>query len=250
MIIRDTQFEALQSETQATAEKELVEHCREYAPRLFQAAGEAGVREAVRLGLKRSKAYGFTDHPQVRFYIDMMLVLGSDFDTDPQYPWASETLQDSYSKPHVRGMVLHRDLSLYLDRVLGPQKEHVTEALNRLVSLPRELPPPDRRGGGNLRHWVSRLYPQKSQDVDDKQLARIAEAAAMEAAGFGIPAGDAILGSVMLILGHGATRDPLYPWISGALRDPMITSPEGRLDRLYSRLRVYAEHARNHLVQA
>ena len=247
MVIRDAQFQTFKNDVRANAEKQLVEHCREYAPRLFQAAGENGVHEAVQLGLKRSQAYGFLDEPQVRFYIDLMLVLGSDFDTDPQYPWASETLQDSFSKPHVRGMVLHRDLSLYLDRVMGPQKEYLKEALDRSMRLPRELPPPEQRSVRHLRTWVQQLFPQKSKDVNDQQLAQISSTATAQASQFGIPTGDGLIGSCMMIFGHGVTHDPLYPWISGALRDPLISSPEGRVQRLYDRLLVYGEHARKHL---
>jgi|ERR1039458_1432635 hypothetical protein len=247
MIIREAQFRAFKDALLANAEKELVEHCREFAPRLYQAAEESGIRQAVRLGLQRAQGYRFEDQPQIRFYIDMMLVLGSEFDTDPQFPWARETLQDQFSRPHVRGMVLHRDLSLYLDRVMGPQKEHVMDALDRFAGLPRELPPPEQRNINNLRGWLRRIFPQKSDDVSDDQLAQIGAAATQQANELRLPVGDGILASVMLVFGHGATHDPLYPWISSVLRDPHITSPEGRLQRLWAKLRIYAESARKYL---
>jgi hypothetical protein len=247
MIVREQQVQVFRDTMQANAETELVEHCRQYAPRLFQAAGESGIREAVRLGIQRAQKYSFPDQPQVRFYIDMMLALGSEFDTDPQFPWAAETLQDRFSKPHIRALVLHRDLSLYLDRVMGPQKEHVTDALDRVVRLPSELPTPELCGAANLRVWLRRLFPQKSDDVTDDQLAQIAATATQQANEFGLPAGDGILGGVMLAFGHGAAHDPLYPWIAGVLSDPKMTGPDARLRRLWSRLRVYAESAGKYL---
>ena len=247
MVIREEQFQVFKEAHRSNVEKALVEHCREYAPRLFGAAGENGIGQAVHVGLQRAQGYSFPDLPQVRFYIDLMLVLGSDFDTDPQFPWATETLKDRFSRPHVRGMILHRDLSLYLDRVMGPGKEHLKDALDRFAGLPSELPSPPRRDISSLRGWVRLLFPQKSDDVSDAHLGQIAEAATQQANEFGLPAGDAILACVMLVFGHGATHDPLYPWISSVLRDPQITSGEGRLQRLWAKLRIYGASAGKHL---
>lgn len=249
MVIREGQLEALTDSVQADAEKELVAHCRQFEPRLFEAAGEPGVHEAVRLGIKRSKGYGFTDEPQVRFYIDTMLVLGSHFDTDPQFPWAAETLQDQFSPPHVRAFVLHGDLTRYLERVMGEENEHARDALDRFLDLPQQLPGPELRTIQHLRQWLARLYPRKSAELSDDQLARISSTATNEAHQFGIPGGDAILGSLMAIYGHGVTHDPLYPWIPSVLRDPLINNPEGRLQRLYERWRAYAGHARKYLAE-
>jgi hypothetical protein len=247
MIIRDSQLQAFKDALQAKAATELVEHCREFAPRLFQAAGESGILQVVGLGLQRARAYGFEDRPQFRFYIDMMLVLGSEFDTDPQFPWAREILQDRLSMPHIRGIALHSDISGYLDRVMGPQKEHVRQALDRFMGLPPDLLSPGQRSIGNLRGWLRRLFPQKSEDVSDDQLAEIAAEAVQQSNEFRLPVGDNILAGMMLTFGHGASHDPLYPWISSVLRDPRITSPEGRLQRLWAKLRVYAESARKYL---
>ena len=247
MTIRESQFRVFNYQLQANAEQELDEHCQKFAPLLFDAAGETGVREAVRLGLKRAQGYGFKDQPQIRFYIDMMLVLGSEYDTDPQFPWAAETLQDRFSRAEVRGMVLHRDLSLYIDRVMGQRNEYLTEALDRFLSLPAKAPPPHQRTAAHLRDWLRRLFPQKSDDVNDEQLAQISAVATEHANRLGLPGRDGILAGVMLVFGHRATEDPLYPWISGVLRDPLTSSSEGRLERLYARLHVYAERARKHL---
>ena len=80
--------------------------------------------------------------------------------------------------------------------------------------------------------------------MNDEQLAQVSSKATEEANRLGLPEGDGILAGVMLIFGHGATHDPLYPWISGVLRDP---SSQGRLQKLYTRLRVFAENVRKRL---
>src|ERR1700719_491066 len=110
MKIRESQFQAFADGLRIQAENELVAHCHQFAPQSYRAAGENGVRQAVRLGFQRAQGYGFETQDHVRFYVDLMLVLGSDFDSDPQFPWAAEILQDPLSKTHVRAIMLHRDL--------------------------------------------------------------------------------------------------------------------------------------------
>lgn len=248
--ITESQFQALQNGMRANAAGPLVQHCRQYAPRLCDVAGDAGIHKVVDLGIHRAQQYGFRDEPQIRFYIDMMLVLGSEFDTDPQFPWAAEMLRDNFSRPHVRATALHRDLSLYLDRVMGPQREFAKSALTRLVEMPSELPSLEQRSISALRRWLLQLFPQKSADVTDEQLAQIWFLAAQRAAEIEILSGHGFLAGVMLVFGHGAARDPLYPWISNVLSDPRITSEEARLQRLWARLRTYAESARKYLVES
>ncbi|MBN1843959.1 MAG: hypothetical protein JW883_16990 [Deltaproteobacteria bacterium] len=55
---------------------------------------EVNIRSAIRYGLKRAKGYGLTTERSVRLYIEMMFLLGSGFDADPQLPWAAEILND------------------------------------------------------------------------------------------------------------------------------------------------------------
>ena len=44
------------------------------------------MRREIRFGLERAGSYGFTIRGPVRFYIELMVRLGCDFDTDPPYP--------------------------------------------------------------------------------------------------------------------------------------------------------------------
>ena len=48
--IRQEQVEAFRDKALQKFEDEMVEHSQRYVSRLFQAAGERGVRQAVRLG--------------------------------------------------------------------------------------------------------------------------------------------------------------------------------------------------------
>ena len=147
----------------------------------------------------------------------MMLALGSEFDTDPQFPWAAETLRDRFSMPHVRALVLHSDLSLYIERVMGPHREYVKAALQRFLDLPPQFLPAQERSIENLRRWMERFFPQKSHDVTDQQLMQISAAATNLAQELNVPSGED-LASVMLVFGHGVHNDPLSMDIQCASR--------------------------------
>ena len=78
-------------------------HVRKFFPAEYRTAGEAQIRELIRHGRERAAAYGFVGKPDVCRYIDLMVVLGRDFDRDPGLPWAAAILQkprDPAAKMH------------------------------------------------------------------------------------------------------------------------------------------------------
>jgi len=70
----------------------MVVHLSRYFPNRCKAAGEPELRRAIRYGVKRAASYKIKAQPDVCRYIDLMMALGGDFDTDPKLPWASEIL--------------------------------------------------------------------------------------------------------------------------------------------------------------
>lgn len=71
----------------------LVAHFREHLPRHVAALGEDGVREAVQYGIRRARSYRIESEAGVRVFIQLMFVLGPDFDVDPRLPWAARCLR-------------------------------------------------------------------------------------------------------------------------------------------------------------
>jgi hypothetical protein len=55
--------------------------------------GEGGLREFIQYGIRRAAHYGITAKRDVCKYIDVMVVLGRDFDKDARYAWASNILE-------------------------------------------------------------------------------------------------------------------------------------------------------------
>jgi hypothetical protein len=88
-------------------------HIRKCFPAKFQSLGEPAVRETIKYGIARAAAYGIQGERDVCKYIDLMMVLGRDFDR--QLPWVSKVLNDCGSSPDIRICRLY-------ERAMNPQK--------------------------------------------------------------------------------------------------------------------------------
>ncbi|MBW2247059.1 MAG: hypothetical protein JRF62_07625 [Deltaproteobacteria bacterium] len=95
LIIREDQMEVLGNYMLNKFENALVTHLNLYFPEKCEAMGESGVREMIRHGIAQAKSYGIVIEYQVSRYINLMFMLGKDFDTDSALPWASEILLNS-----------------------------------------------------------------------------------------------------------------------------------------------------------
>src|SRR4051794_22518983 len=106
-------------------EDSLVGHLHAFIPQLAEALGEERLRKVIRYGLEHSRPYGFASGGSIRFFIEMIILFGAEFDSDPQYPWAKQILTDpSIADPMVRGDRLHARAIEYLDKVSGPDRQY------------------------------------------------------------------------------------------------------------------------------
>lgn len=90
-------------------------------PERYRLIGEGPLRELVRYGYENAKHYGILSEREIMQYIALAFVLGSGFDRDPQYPWASAVLSgaakiDPASKG--KGAALWQAALDYLSRCL------------------------------------------------------------------------------------------------------------------------------------
>jgi hypothetical protein len=175
----------------------------------------------------------------------MMLCFGSRFDTDPQLPWAKETLNDPYPPDQMaRAERLHGQAVEYLEAVAGPDDAYGLKALRELTAFARSpLPVSERNFAGDMLLQLHRLYPQKCSQVGEHGLRALIDGGAREASThqFPTPRGPALFVLLMFALGHGVAADPLFPWISRTLHDPDIIDPASRAKRLEAKMLVYLD---------
>jgi hypothetical protein len=236
--IRQEQAEVFEREARQNFERRLAEHvCRSY-PRHARLLGDAGVRAVVADGLARAGGYALTTESNVRFFIDLMFLLGRNFDTDLQLPWAAETLADaSLPEEALRVDRLYDRAMEYLHRVAGPKNEHLDAALARLADLRLDAVP---AGGAALYDYLlgllRRVYPEKCDDLGELTLRRLIGRGIERAKGYGVTGGRgvAVFVGLMFMLGGGFDTDPQFAWAAAALGDEGAPTEEQKVDRLYA----------------
>ena len=180
-----------------------------------------------------------------------MFTLGSSFDTDPQYPWIAQHLRPSeLEDTQTLACRLYAEFANYQESVAGVANKFALAALQRVVQWQgEELRPPVADLDRAMLTVMRKLYPEKAAYLGAESMAEITQRAAVEATGFGLSPtmGTAILGGMMVAFGSGVCSDPLYPWVSRTLTDPLLASPGARLERLFNKVKTYAANAAEYL---
>lgn len=202
---------------------------------LVRSATAAGLESALRFGVARARGYGLTQEADLRHFLDLMLSLGSEFDTDPQYAWLRPFLRGMEGVPVIeRVRLLRWHTRLYFDRTLG--KDGGVSALERFGQMNRAAL---ETVAGDLPRLAPRLamqlHPERMDYMVPEALASLLRRAQSNGAAFGVeaPVAAALFFSLMFRFGHEAANDPLYPWIAQGVR-------EGNVDLLLNRATAFA----------
>ena len=204
------------------------------------------MREVIRLGMARAGSCGFDSRGPIRLYLEMMLLFGSDFDTDPQYRWSAEILNNRNvgSEMERADFLYHRTLH-YRENVGGPDDEYTLQALDKIRHWAQQpLPFTGRNFLQEMLQEIRRIYPQKADYVGEAAVEELVQLGGREAStfGFSTPRSVALMVVLMLAFGHGCTHDPLYPWIARTLKDVAIVDAPSRAKRLESRALTWLDH--------
>ena len=244
LVIRKEQMAVLEEYAQQGFERELAEHLKEFAPKHSAAIGNGGVREVVELGIERSGGYGFTNHGPVRFYVEMMCMFGSDFDTDPQLPWAEGVLKnDAITDQMERADALFDKMTEYEEQVSGPEKEYYLKALERLSKAGLEN---YNLAAGSFDAEVvmalQSIYPQKCEHLGKDGLESLIAKGKAVAAEYSVTSkrGVALFIAIAFTIGHGFTKDPFFPWISKTLAEEGL-QPSEKAERVLAKMKLYLD---------
>jgi hypothetical protein len=250
LIIRKEQMDTLRAAALGAFEEAMAEHLGGLSPFLSNAVGPDQLRKAVRLGIERAAGYGFDCRGAVRLYLELMLLFGSYFDTDPQYPWAAEILADRDSDPQLqRAARLYEQALDYLCQVAGPEEAHLLKALKNIRAFakqPLSFAPDDLVS--TMLGEITLIYPEKAAYVGQEGLAALIRKAGQGARNmrFETPRGMALVVELMLVFGHGCGADPLYPWIAQTLRDETTNDPAAKAKQLEMKAMAWLEQMMVH----
>ena len=268
--IRKEQYEELGKISLKRFEDSMVEHIKEFFPEKYEALGETVVRNVIEDGVDRAEAHGFETEPDVSMYIDLMLLLGSNFDTDPQLPWAAEILQEESTEDESKEDELTEDESKedeltedesiedesiaepvgqveklydqaieYLDRIEGPEDEYLVNALDEFSDISFEEFPLTRSEDtkNTTVSFLQRIWPEKCQVVGHAALPNLIRYGEESAQRYRITSqrGVALYIVLMFMLGSGFDTDPQFPWAATVLKDESIINEAARIDQLYKK---------------
>jgi hypothetical protein len=237
MIVRNEQLREFEKAARAAFEQELCRHMEQFSPGQAEALGPERLRVVVVEGIKRADNYGFTNRGPVRFYLEMMFLFGSGFDTDPQYPWAAAMLNDAATQHQMQlATRLHEAAAGYLDRVAGPDRKLIFAAMDRLGSLRLEQFVSFSGLEEAVLRAMQNAYPEKFAYVGIGPLRQLygLSLQAAEKVEMNLPKGVAVLTGLMFAAGHTVLVDPLYSWaIQPVLAEE--STPAERVERVYRR---------------
>lgn len=224
-------------------EDEMVQHIKQFTPRQFKSIGEGGIRQVIRAGIERAKTYGLTNRGPVRFYIELMFMLGSDFDTDPQYSWADEILNDlGIVDQMARAERLYDEAMNYIRKVSGPEYKYEKDAIQRVGQMLFEnLPTSVENFEGEMAMCLNRIYPQKFEYMGEAAINELIDRGNEVAESHTISnsVGVALFVVMMFAFGHGCFTDPKFPWLAEILKAPSINVPPNWVERLFSDMILY-----------
>lgn len=245
--IRTEQMKAFQLAGIRMFEDRMVAHLEDFAPSHFKILEEADIRKAIRFGMARAQDHGFTTERNLRLYIEKIFMLGSGFDSDPQFPWAAEILGDHTSLSDDRRMDRLSDTAWdYVNHVIPDYSEGEGNGkCGRLIDQLRKIrcEPDDVLAPGAVAQFsedvafrLGWVFPSKSSYVGEPCIERLIARAIRSANSYGITTQRGVLVFVvmMFVLGSGFDDDPLVPWASVTLNDPDITGESQRVERLFA----------------
>jgi hypothetical protein len=246
LTIRQGQVDAFRQHHLQKFEDEMVEHLKKFSARHWKVMGEPDGRLVIRLGIEQAGKYGFTNRGPVRFYIELMFMFGSYFDTDPQYPWAAAVLTSADEVDQsIRADRLYAAMNEYVAHVVEPERDSAMAAARKLLDpgfeklLPR---------GSNLEDGILQVLREmwfaKCEYLGEPVLRRVIQYG-LELAqkyGFTTQKGQVLMVTLAFAVGHGFTRDLLNGWILRRLDTPRWTDPNKQADELYSKSRIYLHH--------
>ncbi len=93
LVMRKVQMEAFGKYMAEEFENNMAEHLRAAFPAQIAVLSEPELRSLVHNGAARAQSYGVRMRPDIRRYLECMVVYGADFDTSSRTGWAGRILR-------------------------------------------------------------------------------------------------------------------------------------------------------------
>jgi hypothetical protein len=229
LVISNKQVAAFKPELVVHFVDEMLDHARQFFPNHMRLAGETAMRATAGYAIELGKQHGWRTQKNVFLLFNNMLLLGSHFMSDPQYPWIAELVEEGKDEPGESIELVSDRVTDYFERVAGEQQLHLNRALQQLSQRPEDILLQLQQCDAEafevfFEEFFQSKYEALGEDVfrDARNVAeRMAKDNGMKMEG------DAWTYVLFAFLaGSGFARDPLYPWVPAILHDKQLESRE------------------------
>jgi len=246
MQITANQMAALEQACARSFAEKMLTHARTFAPRICEVNGDAQTLLVIERAMRNARRHGFTQQGPTTLYLELCFLFGSDFDVDPQVPWAARLLGDCDGQYQAsRALRLYEQTLAYQETVAGPHDRFTRLGLRQLALLAEH---PGRleavQSLPDFWRLALLIYPQKAAHAGEQGFAELVTAGVRQATAHGMPTREAglLMSLLMFGFGIGCADDPLYPWIAATLRDPAIVDGAARQARLQKKAVTWLRH--------
>lgn len=229
LIIRRPQVDILKEVPQQLFRERMLPHLKRYFAGDCKRLGDEQIRVVIDNGVVGARSHGFETRGEVCRYVNLMFMLGSGFDDDPQLPWVSHILQQDLSDPGVKMQALYSQAIEYLKKVRGVHGHYFIRALLKARRLVFETLAEACHDTiqENVLALLSDVYRQKYKVITPGILDDLFQYGREAARRFGLTTceGVTVYLLLMFVLGGHFGRDPVFPWAAPVLADFSLPDP-------------------------
>ncbi len=244
LTIRKEQMKALEQVALKDFEDDMVEHIKEFFPNHYKTIGESQIRKVIQYAIERGEVYGFTTHRNVCLYLNNMLILGSNFDVDPQYPWAAEILNEkSDIITEIRiDKLSDKTLEVFSD-IAGTKHIHLNRAFLKLQKDTEQVVSKSINGNlkDELHNRLKKIFPSKYEVVGEQNINKLVECGFDDSKYYHLKNESNVLIYIifMFMLGRGFNKDPQFIWAEETLKDPSLIDDSEKIDVLCQKAKAH-----------
>lgn len=239
MLIKNEQQEVFKENALKKFEDEMIEHVKDFFPNHFSLMHEDGIRRVTRCGYENAKKYSLISQRNVCSYINNMLLLGSHFDTDPQYPWASEILNDKNKPdPNTRIDEVSDKTLDFFEKISGVRHLNIYRAALNMKNNSKSIFETLINGNfKNIGANLNNLFPKKYEATGEVNIKKLADSGVISAMKYGIKDESCLMIYILFMfsMGSGFDRDPQHPWAAEILNNPAIKFQRDKMEMLYNK---------------
>jgi hypothetical protein len=231
LVIRNEQLTVFEEAAVKEFESRTTEYIELNFPKHYEIQGVETIRTVIHEGVQKAWEYGFILEKHLTEYICLMFTLGSAFDRDIQFPWATAILEDD-SIPNAASRMdgLLDMCNDYLDAVAGADNIFLDDAIRKVEN--ESLPDATMLLSGGFQPdmfvRLKRIWPEKCACLGATTIGDMIQYGFEAGQDFGLftEKGMIVYVGLMFMLGSDFATDPQFPWSREVLTDASLPSPD------------------------